>query len=136
MARVVNLKLVFRNWFFYNLIILTNLCKIQYLNLYKALLFPRNQAICLKNRKLWRALTTIKFNIFLLKFYTRFLLNNVYKRLFRIFLFCLDLELKRVCGDAESVEITQDINKITKIPNTLLKTLVSRKRVRSFSKIY
>ena len=30
---------------------------------------------------------------FLLKVYTRFLLNNAYKRVFGIFLFCLDLEL-------------------------------------------
>ena len=30
---------------------------------------------------------------FLLKFYTRFLLANAYKKVFWIFLFCLDLEL-------------------------------------------
>ena len=30
---------------------------------------------------------------FLLKFCTRFLLTNIYKRVFRTFLFCLDLEL-------------------------------------------
>ena len=33
---------------FYNLVILIKLYKIWYLNLDKALLFPRNQAICLK----------------------------------------------------------------------------------------
>ena len=63
-ARVVKSKLAFVDWFFYNLIILIKLCKIQDLNLDKAPLFPRNQVICLKNWKLWRAPTTIKFNIF------------------------------------------------------------------------
>ena len=63
-ARVVDLKLVFTEWFFYNLVILIKLCKIWYLNLDKALLFLRNQVICLKNWKLWQAPTTIKFNIF------------------------------------------------------------------------
>ena len=53
-ARVVNLKLAFTGWFFYNLIILIKLYKIRYVNLNKALLFPRNQVICLKNLKLWR----------------------------------------------------------------------------------
>ena len=64
LACVVKLKLAFIEWFFYNLVILIKLYKIRYLNLDKALLFPRNQAICLKNWKLWRAPTTTKFNIF------------------------------------------------------------------------
>ena len=63
-ARVVKLKLAFMEWFFYNLLILIKLCKIWYLNLDKELSFLRNQAICLKDWKLWRAPTTTKFNIF------------------------------------------------------------------------
>ena len=43
---------------------LIKLYKIRYLNLEKALLFPRNQAICLRNWKLWRAPISTKFNIF------------------------------------------------------------------------
>ena len=82
-ARVVKLKLTFMEWFFYNLVILIKLYKIWYLNLDKALLFLRNQAICLKNWKLWRAPTATKF--FLLEFCTRFLLNNVSKSVFEIF---------------------------------------------------
>ena len=39
-------------------------CKIQHLNLDKALVFPRNQVICLKNWDLWRAPTTAEFNTF------------------------------------------------------------------------
>ena len=39
-------------------------CKIHYLNLDNPLLFPRNQAICLKNWKLWQSQTTMKLNIF------------------------------------------------------------------------
>ena len=63
-ARVVNLRLAFKNWFFYNLMILIKLCKIRYLFLDKALLFARNQVICLKIWKLWRIPTIIKFIIF------------------------------------------------------------------------
>ena len=63
-ARVAYIKLGFTGKLFYNLIILIKQCKIQWLNLDKALLFPRNQAICMKNWKLWRAPTTIEFNIF------------------------------------------------------------------------
>ena len=39
-------------------------CKIQYLNLDKTFVFRRNQVICQKNWKLWRAPTTVQFNIF------------------------------------------------------------------------
>ena len=67
-ARVVQLKLAFMEWFFYDLVILIKLYKIRYLNLDKALWFPRNQAICLKNWKLWRASTALKFNNFCLNF--------------------------------------------------------------------
>ena len=63
-ARVIKLKLAFIERFFYNLAILIKLYRIRYLNLDKVLLFPGNQAICLKNWKLWRAPTTTKFNIF------------------------------------------------------------------------
>ena len=79
-ARVVKLKLAVMEWFFYNLVILIKLYKIWYLNSDETILFPRNQAFCLKNWKLWWAPATAKFNIFLLKFCTRFLLNNIYKR--------------------------------------------------------
>ena len=67
-AGVVKLKLAFMEWPIYNLLILIKLYKIRYLNLDRALLFPRNQAISLKNWKLWRASTTTKFNIFCWKF--------------------------------------------------------------------
>ena len=56
--------MAFKESFFYNLLILIKLYKIRYLNLNKALLFKRNQAIFLKNWKLWGAPTTTKFNIF------------------------------------------------------------------------
>ena len=79
-------------------------CKIQYLNLDKANLFPRNQVISLKNGNLWRAVTTIEFNTFLLKFCTRFGLTNAYNRVFGTFLFCLDLKLLINPGICECVE--------------------------------
>ena len=81
---------------------------------------------------------------FLLKLRTRFLLTNVYKRVCGIFLFYLDLELfAKIKKDLVSTHsfftlllITQDLNKIKKIPHILLQTLLSRKRVQSFSKKY
>ena len=65
---------------------------------------------------------------FLLKLCTRFLLNNVYKRVFGIFLFCLDLELfAKVKKDLVSthsiftlLSITQGLNKVKEIPHILL----------------
>ena len=100
-AHVVKLKLAFMEWFFYNLVILIKLYKIWYLNFDKALLFLRNQAICLKNWKLWQAPATRKF-FFLLKFCISFLLSNVYKRVFGIFFilyrsWVINKNVKRVC---------------------------------------
>ena len=65
---------------------------------------------------------------FLLKLRTSFLLTNVYKRVSGFFLFCLDLELlAKIKKDVVSthsfftfLSITQDLNKIKKIPITLL----------------
>ena len=62
--KVVNIKLGFTDLLICNLITLIEQCKIHYLNLDKALLFPRNQTICLKNWRLRRAPTTKKFIIF------------------------------------------------------------------------
>ena len=129
-ARMVNLKLVFTDWFFYNLTLI-KLCKIRYLNLDKSLLFPRNQIICLKNWKLWRAPTTTfttKVCHFLLKCCTRFLLPNVCKRVFGISLilfrfWVFNKNVKNECVGTRSflfLQITQDLNKIKEIPNTLL----------------
>ena len=61
-----------------------------------------------------------------------------------LFLFSLDFELfAKIEKDLVSTHscftfllITQDLNKMKKIPNTLLKTLLSRKRVQNFSKKY
>ena len=81
------------DWFYYNFIILTKEFKIPYKNLDKSLLFLRNQVFYPKIWKLWRAPTTLHFNIFLLKLPTHFLLTNVYKRVCRDFLFSLDLAI-------------------------------------------
>ena len=115
-AWVVNLKLAFKDWFFYYLIILIKWCKIAYKTLDKALLFSRNTEFCLKNWKLWQAPTTIYFKYLLLKFCT-----GVW-----VFLFCLDLELfAKIKKDLISthslkpdLSITQDFNKMKKIPKT------------------
>ena len=81
---------------------------------------------------------------FLLKLRTRLLLANVYKRVGGFFLLYLDLELfakiKKGLVSTHSfftlLLITQDLNKIKKIPHTLLWILLSRKRVQNFSKKY
>ena len=94
-------------WFFYNLVILIKLHKICYVNLDKALLFSRNQAIFLKNWKLWRAPSTTKFNIFCWKFCTHFLHNNVYKRVCGLFFILLrswviNKNIKNECEETRS----------------------------------
>ena len=58
---IVNIKFGFMDWFLYYFILLIKQCKILYKTLDKALLFSRNQVICLKNRKLWRAPANIFF---------------------------------------------------------------------------
>ena len=63
-ACVVKTELFFMEWFYYNLVMLIKWCKIPYKNLGKVLSFSRNQVFCLKIWKLWRAPTTIQFNIF------------------------------------------------------------------------
>ena len=87
-------------------------------------MFLRNQVFYLKNWKLWRAQTTIDF---LLKFRTRSLLTNVYKRVcgsLFCFFFCLEIELfvkiKNYLFSTHSqkpvLSIIQDLNKIDKNP--------------------
>ena len=80
---------------------------------------------------------------FLLKLCTRFLLTNFCKTMFGVFLFCLDLELfAKIKKDLVPTHsfftfllITQDLSKTRKIPNTLLWTLLSRKRGKISAKI-
>ena len=68
---------------------------------------------------------------FLLKLCTPFLLTSVFKRVFRIFLICLELDLLINLVSVGLVEtrsflfwqITQDLNKMNQILNTVLNTL-------------
>ena len=87
-ASVVNLKLAFTVLFIYNLIIQIKLYKIQYLNLGKSLLLPRNQCYSSEELKHLTSSNNLKVYHFKLKVCTRFLLNNVCKKMFKIFLFC------------------------------------------------
>ena len=86
-ACVVKIKLAFMEWIFYSLVILIKLYKIRCLNLDKALLFLRNQAICLKNWKLWRSLSTTKFNISRWNFAHVFYLTSLQKDVLDFFCF-------------------------------------------------
>ena len=121
-ACVFNSKLAFADWFVYNLIILIKLCRIRYLNLDKALLFPRNQVVCLKNWKLWRTPTTIDFIIFCSNSEHLYYLAMSTKGCPEFVLFCLDLELliinvKNECVETRSFlvfQLIQDLNKIEK----------------------
>ena len=92
-ARVFNIRLRFTELLFCNLIILIKWCKIQYLSLDEALLFPRNQVTCLKNLKLWWAPTTIELNIFCWNFAHASVLSMSTIGCLGFFLFCLDLDL-------------------------------------------
>ena len=128
MARVANINCFFMDWFYYDLIILIKERETPYRNLDKALLFSRNQVFCLKNWKLWRDPTPMKFNIFCWKFAHISYLPMSTKWCLWSFLFCLDFELfAKIKKDLVSTQsfftfllIIQDLNKIKKIPNTLL----------------
>ena len=66
------------------------------------------------------------------------------KRCLGCFSFCLDLEffakmkkdLVSTHSQKPGLSITQDLNKMKKIPNTVFKILVSKKRVQNSSKKY
>ena len=120
-ARVVNLKLAFIERFFYNLVILIKLCKVRYLHLHKAPLFPRNQVICLKNWKLWQAPTTIKFNILCWNFAHVSYLTMSTKRYSGFFLF-INRNVKKECVETRYFVIFANnwrSKQNKKIPNTL-----------------
>ena len=102
----------------------------------------RNQVFCLKIWELWRASTTLQFIIFCWNFARVSNLTMPTKWYVGFFLFCLDLELfAKIKNDLVSTHsrftlllITQDVNKIKKIPHTILYALPNRKRVQNFSK--
>ena len=86
-------------------------------NLGKALLFSRNQVVCLKIWRLWRAPTTLQFNISI-NFAQISYLSTSTKGCVGFFKFCLDLELFakiKKCLVSTHLLITQDLNKIEKI---------------------
>ena len=72
---------------------LINWSRIQYLNLGEALLFPRNQVICLKNWKLFRTPTTSPFKNFCWNFTHVSVLHMSTKGCVEFFSFCLYLKL-------------------------------------------
>ena len=74
-----------------------------------------------KKLKTFTSWNYYRFQYFLLELNTRYLLNNACKRVFKIFLFCLDLEL--IANTKKTgfytliftfLLITQDLNKIIK----------------------
>ena len=85
-------------------------------------------SILFENLKILTSSNYPTVQYFLLKLRTRFLLTIVYKRVCGIFLFYLDLELfAKIKKDLVCTYlfftlllITQDLNKIKKIPHTLL----------------
>ena len=84
-ACVINLKLAFTDWFFNTNQVTQN----PILKLRQSSIFSEKSGYL--SEKLWRAPTIIEFKVFLLKFYTRFLLSNVYKRCSGFFYFVLIL---------------------------------------------
>ena len=127
-------------WFYYNWIMLIKWCKIPYKNLDKALLFSRNQVFCLKTWTLWRVSyypIQLSYNIFCWNFAHVFYLPMSTKGCVGFFLFYSYLQLfaniKKKLVSTHSLFtlllITQDLNKIKKIP-------YSRKCMQNFSKKY
>ena len=116
------------------MIILIKQRKISYKNLDKALSFSKNQVFCLKIWKLWRAPTILQINIFCWHSAHVFYLPVSTKECVGFFLFHLDLKLfAKTKKDLVSTHsfftlllITQDVNKIKKIPHIILQTLPSR----------
>ena len=127
-ARVVSLKSAFTDWFFlqfYN----TNKVKQNPIPKDEALLFPRNQVICLQNWKLWRAPTVTEFNIFCWNFANvSFLMSTKMCWEFFLILFrtwIINKNVKNDCaktGVSKFLQITQDLNRKIKwkIMNILL----------------
>ena len=64
LAHVVKLKLIFTEWFFYNLMVLIKLCKIRHLNLDKALLFLKKPDYLSEKMKNLTSSNAVKLNIF------------------------------------------------------------------------
>ena len=83
---------------------------------------------CLKVWELWRAPTTLQFNIFWWNFTHVSYLSMSTKGCTGFLVFCLDLELfAKIKKDLVSTHscftfllITQDLSKIKKLPNTVL----------------
>ena len=109
-------------------------------NLDRSLLFSKNQVFCLKNWKPWQASTTRDFNNFYWNFTHISYLPMSTRGCVGFFKFCLELELfAKIKKDLVSTQsqkpglsITQDLNKIEKIPHTLLLTLVKTETCAKF----
>ena len=117
-ARVVSLKSAFTDWFFFYNLYNTNKVKQNPIPKDEALLFPRNQVICLQNWKLWRAPTVTEFNIFCWNFANVSSLMSTkvcwgfFLILFRTWI--INKNVKHDCaktGVSKFLQITQDLNK-------------------------
>ena len=91
-----------------------------------SIVFQKPDILC-ENLKTLTSSNYPTIQCFLQELCTRFLLTNIYKGLSGIFKFCLDLELFAKIKDLVSTHslftfllITQDLNKIKKIADTLL----------------
>ena len=133
-ACVVKIKLFLMDWFYYNLII-TNYVMQNTIKKFRqsSIVFEKPEIW-----KHWRALTILQFNIFCWNFGHVFYLPMSTEGCVGFFLFYVDLELfAKIKKDLVSLYlfftfllITQDLNKIKKIPHTLF----CRKRAQNFSK--
>ena len=90
-------------------------CKMPYKNLDKALFFFEKPGILPENLKTLTSSNYPTVQYFLLKLRTRFLLTNVYKRVCGI-----KKDLVSTHSFFTLLLITEDLNKIKKIPHTLL----------------
>ena len=119
-ACVVKIIFFFVGWFYYNLVILIRYCKIPYKNLDKPGIFSGIW-------KLWRAPTTLRFNIFCWNFIHVFYLPMSTKGCVKFFYFIKILSYLQKFKDLVSTHslftlllITVDLDKIKKNSYTFL----------------
>ena len=123
------------------MIILIKQCKMSYKNLDKLCCFQETRFFCLKTWKLWQAPTTIEFNIFA-GTSQMFLTYKCLQKNVQDF-FIILLRSWVICKNKKDwflhtrflhfLLMTDDLNKIKEILNTLLWAWLSRERAQNFS---
>ena len=139
---MVKLKSVFMDWFFYLVILIIKLCKIRYLNINKFLLFWETRLFVRKIEIFGELELPQSLIFFCWKFAEASYLTMSTKGCSGFFYFAYILSYQYKCRKkyvgtrSFLISAKNYLNKIKKIPKTLLQTLVSRKCVRSLCEVF